>query len=126
MPSISSVWIFGNVFRLSYTIGSAIEQQTTRDDGDIVIDTDRDDDAAGTSSTSHDTSSLSVKTTSSRPSSLPSSEDSTPASPESGSGRICHRGLAHIHPASTIHRCAVHDRLSSAASQSTSRATSAG
>lgn len=30
-----------------YTIGSAIEQQTTRDNGDIVIDTDRDDDAAG-------------------------------------------------------------------------------
>ncbi|NMN93803.1 TetR/AcrR family transcriptional regulator C-terminal domain-containing protein [Antrihabitans stalactiti] len=29
-----------------YTIGSAIEQQTTRDNGDIVIDTDRNDDAA--------------------------------------------------------------------------------
>ncbi len=29
-----------------YTIGSAIEQQTSRDDGRIVIDTDRDDDAA--------------------------------------------------------------------------------
>ncbi|GAB3414208.1 TetR/AcrR family transcriptional regulator C-terminal domain-containing protein [Flindersiella endophytica] len=30
-----------------YTIGSAIEQQTTRDSGDIVIDTNRDDDVAG-------------------------------------------------------------------------------
>jgi TetR/AcrR family tetracycline transcriptional repressor len=30
-----------------YTIGSAMEQQTARDRGDIVIDTDRDDDAAG-------------------------------------------------------------------------------
>jgi TetR/AcrR family tetracycline transcriptional repressor len=29
-----------------YTIGSAIEQETARDDGDIVIDTDRDDAAA--------------------------------------------------------------------------------
>ena len=36
------------------------------------------------------------------------------------------RRVVHIHPASMIHRCAVHERLSSAASQSTSRATSAG
>jgi hypothetical protein len=33
---------------------------------------------------------------------------------------------SHIQPPSTIHRCAVHIRLSSAASQSTSRATSSG
>ena len=32
----------------------------------------------------------------------------------------------YVQPPSTTHRCAVHERLSSAASQSTSRATSAG
>jgi hypothetical protein len=56
----------------------------------------------------------------------PPTYDTRPASGSNLAGVPALTVGSHIQPPSTIHRCAVHIRLSSAASQSTSRATSSG